>query len=100
MSGKRLKIAKRCFAVYHSFHHRLERLRPEDSSTFLETVSKDQIEKVETEFLFEVRQQIRKYGWLKFAASYSLPSCKSVKTSKYLLSKDIFRKEIQKMETI
>ena len=73
MSGKRLKIAKRCFAVYHSFHHRLERLRPEDSSRFLETVSKDQIEKVETEFLFEVRQQIRKYGWLKFAASYSLP---------------------------
>ena len=73
MSGKRLKIAKRCFAVYHSFHHRLERLRPEDSSTFLETVAKDQIEKVETEFLFEVRQQIRKYGWLKFAASYSLP---------------------------
>ena len=73
MSGKRLKIAKRCFAVYHSFHHRLERLRPEDSSTFLETVSKDQIEKVETEILFEVRQHIRKYGWFKFAASYSLP---------------------------
>ena len=54
MSGKRLKIAKRCFAVYHSFHHRLERLGPEDSSTFLETVSKDQIEKVETEILFEM----------------------------------------------
>ena len=116
MSGKRLKIAKRCFAVYHSFHHRLERLGPEDSSKFLETVSKDQIEKVETEILFEVRQQIRKYGWLKFAASYSLlPSLflspsnihhiitqktESVKTSKYLLSRNIFRKEIQKMETI
>ena len=112
MSGKRLKIAKRCFAVYHSFHHRLERLGPEDSSTFLETVSKDQIEKVETEILFEVRQQIRKYGWLKFAASYSLPpslflspsnihhiitkKTESVKTSKYLLSRNIFRKEIKK----